>query len=94
MARVGLGQYTPETWWQQAISNVTDIFKARYGVPPPGTVITTPGGQTVRQGEGYPVTPGPITGGVSVPVGMDGMVPILLIGGLGLVAVMVMAGKK
>lgn len=55
--RAGMGSWLTDnigSW----IGDGIKIATARYGVPPAGTVITTPGGQVVRQGSGYPVTPG------------------------------------
>lgn len=45
-------------WWgvlNRSLDITGGILTSRLGVPPAGTVITTPGGQVIRQAEGYPV---------------------------------------
>lgn len=82
-------------WIDQTIS----ILGTRYGAPPPGTVVTGPNGQVIRQNPGYPTTPGgayyPPAGGGTVPVavGMD-YVPLLIGGGVLLLLVAAVSKKK
>lgn len=82
----GLG-FASTPWWQQLISAGTDIARSRFGNPPPGTVITTPSGTIVRQAPNYPVGTGITVGSTS-----EGLSPLLLIGGVVLIAVL--ASKK
>lgn len=90
--------------WGQAIGGWIgqgiNIVNSRYGVPPPGTVITTPGGQVVRQTPGYPTTPGggyyppsTVTPGGSVTYPPPQNYTGVLLAGLALLAV-VMVTKK
>lgn len=74
-----------------------DIIGRRYGNPPPGTVITGPNGQIIRQGNGYPVTTGgaytPPYGSNSYPAVQGGNYTGLLLLGLGAVALFALAKK-
>jgi len=100
VARSGLGDLSWLTdnlgdW----IGSGIDIIGRRYGTPPPGTVITGPNGQIIRQGTGYPVTTGgaytPPYGGNTYPVTAQagGNYTGLLILGLGAVALFALAKK-
>lgn len=77
-----------------AVNTTADIFRGRYGQPPPGTYISQgPGGTTVyRPGDG---------GGSALPPVFTGTVgsslspnTLMLIGGVGLVLLLVMAAQK
>lgn len=49
---------TTSPWWgvlNRSLDITGGILTSRLGVPPAGTVITTPGGQVIRQADGYPV---------------------------------------
>lgn len=76
-------------WWQgdiqSAVSAALSIFKSRYAVPPPGTVITTKSG-TIATG----VAPGTVIGTSS---SIFGQIPLWLwlVAGLGL---LLLLGKK
>lgn len=88
--RSGMG-FAQVPFWQGAlntgITTISDIARARWGQPAPGTIIETPDGRYVRQADGYPVAPA-----VTVGATTSGLSPILLIGGLALLAVI--ATKK
>lgn len=63
------------------INTTGNILTARYGVPPAGTVITTPNAQVIRQPAGYPATAAVANFGVGGNLGTP-----LMIGGLILAA--------
>jgi hypothetical protein len=80
---VGQGSGTP--WWagdiNSALSAALSIFKARYAVPPPGTVITTKGGTiaTGVQPGSVLATQSSIFGQIPIWVWMIGALAILLL---------------
>lgn len=83
----GQGSSTP--WWagdiNAALSSALSIFKARYAVPPPGTVITTKSG-TIATG----VAPGTVIG---TSTSIFGQVPIW-VWMIALLAVVLLLGKR
>jgi hypothetical protein len=103
MPRRGMGYQFSDggVWWQDLLGAGVDILKGRYGVPPPGTVITGPGGQVIRQSPGYPTTPGTGTGYYPPGGGGSGSVYVppvdytpLLIGGALVLGLLFVMGQK
>lgn len=73
-----------------AASTLSKIFTAQYAVPPPGTVITTPQGTIYRASNGTPVSlPTSLTS-----LSTSGLLPWLLIGGVGFFVIAKMMGGK
>lgn len=73
-----------------AAQTLSKIFTAQYAVPPPGTVITTPQGSIYRASNGSPVSlPTSLTS-----LSTSGLLPWILIGGVGLFVVAKMIGGK
>jgi len=93
MTSGGLG-FAPggSSWWQDLLQQGTDIglsiAKARYGVPPPGTVIQTPTG-TISTGV-YP-NPGAV---LNTGVSNAGVPPWVWIAALAAVLLFMTMGRR
>lgn len=77
----GLGAAEGQPSWMTNIftpiwETTSSILKAQWGQPAPGTVITTPQGQYIRQANGLPVPVATI--GANVGVGGSGSSGMLL----------------
>lgn len=90
----GLGESATVPWWQSAISSgisiAGDVIRAKSGIMPAGTVIQSQGGTYVRSGSAVDYTGGslgPVAGGVST----GGSSGLLILGGIGLLAVVLMS---
>lgn len=78
-----------QTLVAQGVNAATSILKARYAIPPPGTLITTPGGTIATAG-----APGTSTGLITSTAAFSSGIPSWVwIAGAGLVLVLVLKRK-
>lgn len=78
-------------WWERLLETGSEIALRRYGQPPAGTMITTPNGTIVRTD---PNSNPALGANVSLNAGGPGLNSIVLIGGIALVAVLVIGVAK
>lgn len=81
----------PTSWWENLIETGSEIALRRYGQPPAGTMITTPGGTIVRTN---PDSNPAVGARVDVGIGGGGVNSVVLIGGIALLAVLVIGATK
>lgn len=81
---VGLGAEGQPNWITSIFNPVwettSSILKAQWGQPAPGTVITTPQGQYIRQANGMPVPVATIGANVGVGTGGGGGITMVTLG--------------
>lgn len=81
----------PDSWWEQLIDTGSEIALRRYGLPPAGTMITSPSGTIVRTD---PNSNPAVGASVNLNAGGPGLNSIVLIGGIALVAVLAIGAMK
>ena len=84
-------QSQPTSWWEQLIDAGTDIARSRYGVPPAGTMITTPNGTIVLTN---PNSNPAIGASVNLNAGGGGLNSVVLLGGIAFVAILAIGAMR
>lgn len=90
----GMAGWTDDVDWgkilETGVKSGTDILKWRYGPPPPGTTVQAgPYGPSVYTGDYGGFSPN-VNANINAGIGGINIMPILIIAGIGLIAVKIM----